>query len=111
MNACAIVIGINDYQKPGIPNLFGAVGDAADFADWALDPGGGNVRPEHMYFWTSPAPAAPSARLAAFLANPTVWTNGTAVSLGRPPRAQEISDTALMMSRDLRSAAPANRRI
>lgn len=111
MDACALIIGINAYQKPGIPTLFGAVGDAADFADWALDPAGGNVSPDHLYFWTSPAPVAPSARLAAFLAHPTVWDDGSPPHLDRPPRAQEIIDTALMMSKTLPNAMPATTRI
>jgi len=112
MNACALVIGINAYRKPDeIRDLFGAVADAADFADWALDPQGGNVRPEHLYFWTSPAPTAPSARLQNFLANPTRWDDGNAPDLTRPPRASEIIDTARKMAETLPNAAPAITRI
>jgi len=111
MSACALVIGINAYQKPGIPTLFGAVADAADFADWALDPAGGNVPADRLYFWTSPAPLAPTGALQNFLANPTRWDEDIVPDLTRPPRAQEIIDTALMMSRTLPNATPAITRI
>lgn len=112
MSACALVIGINEYHKPNeITDLFGAVADAVDFADWALDPAGGNVKPEHLYFWTSPAPTAPSGRLRDFLANPTRWDDRAAPDLARPPRATEVIDTARMMAETLPNAAPAITRI
>jgi hypothetical protein len=105
MNACALVIGINAYQKSDIPTLFGAVADAADFADWALDPAGGNVGNDQLYFWTSPAPVGPSARLQTFLANPTPWHNNVTPNFSRPPDADEIIKTALKMATTLSGAA------
>ncbi|EZP33662.1 caspase family protein [Pseudomonas sp. RIT288] len=69
MKSWAIVVGINVYhrraaQKP----LDGAVADACDFADWVLDPLGGNVPPERLFFWTYPWPVALSAgRLKDYL--------------------------------------------
>src|ERR1700754_464686 len=111
MSTCALIIGINTYNKPRIPTLFGAVADAADFADWALDPAGGNVSADRLYFWTSPAPIAPSARLHTFLANPTPWRGGTVPDFSRPPRADEIVRTALEMAQTLPSAAPPISRI
>ncbi|WP_216332554.1 caspase family protein [Rhizobium sp. X9] len=74
MSSMALVIGINEYPADTkLKALEGAVADAADFADWALDPTGGNVPPENMYFWTHPAPIAPEPNLAQFLQNPNPW--------------------------------------
>src|SRR5438874_10749407 len=105
MDACALIIGINAYQKPDIPTLFGAVADAADFADWALDPAGGNVKSDRLFFWTSPAPVEPSAKLRNFLANPTPWHNNVIPDFTRPPDADEIVKTALKMATTLSAAA------
>ncbi len=85
--------------------LFGAVADAADFADWALDPAGGNVANDRLYFWTCPGPVGPSARLQAFLANPTPWHNNVIPDFTRPPEADEIVRTALKMATTLAATA------
>lgn len=51
----AIVVGINRYPKfTGQNPLKGAVRDACDFAEWALDDAGGKVAPGDLYFWTHP---------------------------------------------------------
>lgn len=90
MVAWAFVIGINEYPvESRQAQLHGAVADAADFADWALDPAGGAVLPEHMFLWTMPAPAASPQRLAAFLQNPTRWPF-VGPDFGRAPHASEI---------------------
>lgn len=71
------MVGINRYPgSTGMPELKGAVADAVDFAEWALDDAGGAVAPADMYFWTWPPPEGPPPRLAAFLAAPTPWPNG-----------------------------------
>lgn len=90
MSAWALVIGINNYHaSTGLRQLHGAVADAADFADWALDPQGGGVLPEHLFFWSSPAPMNPSPNLAAFLNSPTPWP-GSGPDFTRPPHASDI---------------------
>ncbi|ATL98526.1 peptidase C14 caspase catalytic subunit p20 [Aeromonas sp. CA23] len=69
MKSWAIVVGINDYpQQAGQRPLRGAVADACDFADWILDPQGGNVAPERLFFWTYPWPEPPlPGRLGTYL--------------------------------------------
>lgn len=91
MGARAVIIGINAYpQSQGVLKpLHGAVADAADFADWALDPAGGKVEDADLYFWTFPTPAAPSPRLATYLNAPTPWPRGRP-DFTRPPSATEI---------------------
>ncbi len=77
MTACAFVVGINEYPgTTGMPALRGAVADAVDFAEWALDDDGGAVAPEDMHFWSWPPPIDPPPRLAAFLDAPTAWAVG-----------------------------------
>jgi hypothetical protein len=94
MSSCALIVGINRYdQDTSMSELHGAVADAADFADWALDPSGGNVPPEMLFFWTCPAPAAPTPRLATYLQNPTPWRFG-APDFTRPPTVRDIVNTA-----------------
>jgi hypothetical protein len=94
MTAWALVVGINDYPpESGLTGLKGAVADAAEFADWLLDPRGGGVDPAHLLFWTHPAPPAPSPALALLLQHPAAWPSG-APDLGRPPRAAEIKQAA-----------------
>lgn len=95
----AIVVGINDYPERAQQNpLHGAVADACDFADWALDPAGGNVAPERLFFWTHPWPAPPSDRLNDYLAGPLPnWYHDQFGSVqpeqARPPKAIEITTT------------------
>ncbi|WP_095088985.1 caspase family protein [Mesorhizobium sophorae] len=98
MSNFALVIGINQYphgadQQP----LFGAVSDAADFAEWVLHPDGGNVPPDKLHVWTyPPAAAQPGSRLSEFLAAPTAWWNGADVvpDPTRGPTVDEITETA-----------------
>jgi Caspase domain len=63
MNARAIIIAINEYPKEASQKnvLAGAVDDALDFAEWALDlsDGGGQVAPGNLHFWAYPVPAVP----------------------------------------------------
>lgn len=100
MATWAIVVGINEYpaaasQRP----LAGAVSDAIDFADWALDPTGGGVTPDRLFFWTYPWSAGTlPANLAAYLAAPLPnWVRVDGLNPpdpARPPMAQEIIWTA-----------------
>lgn len=86
MTAWALVVGINAYpafSKLGV--LGGAVADAADFADWALDPAGGGVAPNDLYFWSHPAPVNPTPALAACLAAPSNWQPTLQNPAGGPP--------------------------
>ena len=111
MKSWAIVVGINIYpplakQKP----LHGAVADACDFADWALDPAGGNVAPDRLYFWTYPWPAAPGSRLQAYLAGAAPhWDNvdidWVAPDQTRAPKALEITTTIESVGRTARGQA------
>lgn len=95
----AIVVGINNYPERAQQNpLLGAVADACDFADWALDPAGGAVAPERLFFWTHPWPAPPPGRLTDYLAGPLPnWYHDQAGAMqpdqGRPPKAIEITTT------------------
>lgn len=108
MATSAIVVGINEYppaasQRP----LRGAVADAIDFADWALDPAGGGVTPDRLFFWSYPWPVgALPPHLAAYLAGPTPPWLQVDGSIGppdqtRPPMAQEIIRTAETRGREL----------
>lgn len=111
MGSWAIVVGINEYPPLAKQEaLHGAVADACDFADWALDPAGGNVAQECLFFWTYPWPAAPQGRLQAYIAGgPPEWYN---VDLGsaapdqtRAPNAFEITTTIESVGRTLRAQA------
>lgn len=94
MSSCALIVGINRYDEgTGMTELHGAVADAADFADWALDPNGGNVSSEMLFFWTCPEPAAPTQRLAQYLKNPTQWQFGPP-KFAQPPTVRDIVNTA-----------------
>ena len=99
MENWAIVIGINRYPESAQQNeLLGAVNDACDFAEWALDPAGGDVAPERLFFWTHPWPSPPPGLLANYLAGPQPnWHSdflGTAPPVqNRPPTAFEITAT------------------
>lgn len=99
MQTWAIVVGINVYPDRAKQNpLHGAVADACDFADWALDPHGGNVRPDRLHFWTYPWADAPGDWLADYLAGaPPSWEIddvGVAAPVHtRPPKAFEITST------------------
>lgn len=101
----AIVVGINVYPQQANQNpLSGAVGDALDFADWALHPDGGNVDPANLFLWTYP-PAGPgigSARVQTYNRAPTAWTNGfdqIPPRTDRPPLVEEIFQTAWAAAR------------
>lgn len=99
MTAWAFVIGINEYPAQSKqPRLHGAVADAADFADWAIDPNGGAVSPGHLFFWTCPAPNAPLPVLDAFLASPTRWPF-VGPDFDRPPQAPEIKRAVAEVAR------------
>jgi hypothetical protein len=101
MVAWALVVGINQYPaKTGLSELQGAVADAVDFAEWALDPGAGGVDPANLLFWTHPAPPTPGPLLAAYLANIPDWP-GAPVDFGRGPTSTEVK----LAARDLALAA------
>jgi hypothetical protein len=111
MKSWAIIVGINSYpQRAQQTQLHGAVADACDFADWALDPAGGNVPAERLYFWTYPWPAAPSPRLQAYLAGAQapwdiVMQDWAVPDQTRPPMATEIATTIERVGRDSRNQA------
>jgi hypothetical protein len=111
MQAWAIVVGINVYPDQAKQNpLHGAVADACDFADWALDPGGGNVRPDRLHFWTYPWPENPTGRLQNYLqGQPPLWDHaeeGAALpNHTRPPKAFEITTTIEAVGRSERGRA------
>jgi uncharacterized caspase-like protein len=94
MVAWALIVGINEYPDSTKLNpLKGAVADAVEFAEWALDPAGGAVDPAHMLFWTHPAPVAPSRALADWLPTAPAWPTGP-TDPTRAPRATEIKQAA-----------------
>jgi hypothetical protein len=106
MKAWALIVGINQYPPlSGQKALQGAVADACDFADWALDPNGGGVPPERLYFWTFPAPPPQAGALADYLAQPALpdWDNDeldwAPPDMNRRPRAAEIVQTLMRVGR------------
>lgn len=111
MKNWAIIVGINEYpRQAGQSILNGAVADACDFADWALDPAGGNVPSERLFFWTYPWPDHAEERLAAYLSNPLPNWEGDGKPSGPPdttraPTAFEIVWTAEHLGRKAEEAA------
>jgi hypothetical protein len=112
MKNWAIVVGINVYpEQAGQPPLNGAVADACDFADWVLDPQGGNVPPEQLYFWTYPSPnPLPPGQLGAYLnAEQPSWYSSDdgwqPINSTRAPKAMEITSTIEQVGRTSRSTA------
>lgn len=99
MENWAIVVGINRYPESAQQNeLHGAVNDACDFADWVLDPAGGDVPRERLFFWTYPWPEPPPGRLADYLAGPQPnwhrhFVGEAPPDPARPPTAFEITAT------------------
>lgn len=90
MTAWAVVVAINDYGSgKGLSQLAGAVADAEDMADWLLHPGGGGVAPQHLWFWTYPAPASPGPLLQAALNASPIWPHG-GPDFTRAPTGNEI---------------------
>ena len=72
MTARAVVIGINSY--PNLEkSLQGAVADAIDFAVWAVDPAGGGVDPDDLYFWVHPQPAAMPEDMERYITDARPW--------------------------------------
>lgn len=105
----AIIVGINQYSPlAGQAELKGAAADAADFADWALDPHGGAVDPARLHFWTYPEPANPTKRLADYLETPTPWWDldegKKAPDMSAPPKYIQIVETALAAGTEARDA-------
>jgi hypothetical protein len=90
MTSWALVVAINEYPaETSLRKLKGAVADAADFADWLLNPLGGNVAKDHLFFWTHPAPVDPGIHLTEYMENPTRWPK-VGPEFDRPPEAIEI---------------------
>lgn len=107
----ALVVGINEYPAlSGLGPLKGAVADACDFAEWVIDPDGGAVTPDKLFFWVHPWPAALTAALAdALAAGATRWdnplTDWAMPDRTRAPTAAEIINTLERTGRALRAAA------
>jgi Caspase domain len=110
----AIVVGINQYRtRTGQRPLNGAVDDACDFAEWALDPLGGNVAPDRLYFWAHPwpTPNPQHARLIAYLGGtPPDWYSSddedmtAPIDRTRAPNADEIVLTGELAGNLVREA-------
>lgn len=92
MSAWAFVVGINAYDKKAtsLDSLAGAVADAADFAEWVLDPACGGVDPDHLFFWTCEAPSDPGPHLTRYLDQGARWPTRPP-DFSRPPTAHEIN--------------------
>lgn len=112
MQTWAIVVGINKYpSRTGQKPLLGAVADACDFAEWALDPAGGNVAPDRLLFWTYPWPEETKGLLNTYLDGaPPEWysSDGDNVRASpnrlRAPKAEEIVRTAEHAGNSVRDA-------
>ncbi len=107
MKTWALVVGLNRYPaQTGFTNpLKGAVADACDFADWALDVDGGNVAPERLAFWTYPKPDSPTEAVQAYLKTPLPWYDPDAdgpiaADFTKPPPMEVITNTALKAAND-----------
>lgn len=119
MTTYAIVVGINVYpDETGQPELHGAVADACDFADWALDQNGGAINDANLFFWPHPWPTAEEAsqEVLDFLAAPTMFEGPfgpVAPTAARAPIAAEVFKTALNLAQQLidTGADPAQQRI
>ena len=95
MDSWALVVGINLHPcDAGLAELYGAVADACDFAEWALHPDGGAVPPQRLFFWTTPAPdpAMIGPLLAAYLQAPTKWRAPRLIAMASPPDARRPPD-------------------
>lgn len=101
MKARAFIVGVNAYPELSQQRtLSGAVADAADFADWALDPNGGGVQPEHLYFWTYPPPDNPSGALAAATDGARAWPEANRPDFAVPPNAAHIKRGVFAAARE-----------
>lgn len=102
MKNWAIIVGINRYPPTAAQcELRGAVGDALDFADWALHPDGGNVDTHNLFLWTYPPPDLENMTLevAKYSKKPTPWSNGARrfkPKKNRPPTVSEIFQTGYL---------------
>jgi Caspase domain len=107
----AIVVGINKYdrQRTTLNELKGAVSDACDFAEWALDGAGGAVDSKNLYFWTYPWPEEPKGELKKYLeGQPPNWYDSDPLTANdtvpanqqRGPWVREIVNTALKIIGD-----------
>jgi hypothetical protein len=77
MTASAFIVGIDEYPgDTGLPSLGGAVADAIDFADWALDPGGGGIAEADLWLWAWPPPAKVTSRVSEYLPHAPKWFRG-----------------------------------
>ena len=90
MRSRALIIGINEYPALASQRVLnGAVADAIDFAQWALDPDGGDVASDDLYFWGFPQPAAMPDGLDYLLGNDRPWL-GPRPNFNTTPDARSI---------------------
>jgi uncharacterized caspase-like protein len=117
METWALVVGINKYrEKAKLGPLLGAVSDACDFADWVLDPNGGEVEPSRLFFWTYPWPTLKDltsyGNLANYLGGPLPGWSRLDVDVpsfppatNRAPTSQEIAATVDAMAAKVKEDA------
>lgn len=113
MTPWALVIGIDQHpDSPQLNTLHGAVADAADFAEWVLDPQGGGVAHERLFFWAFPsAETSAGPLLRAYLKTPTPWpmhrrANETYLpSITRAPVVGEIAALVGLLRRKANAAS------
>lgn len=111
MPSWALIVGINEYDdQVSLNDLGGAVADACDFAEWALDPQGADILPQHLHFWTYPWPEDPGPNLADFLSRDVndwrrIGPGSAKPDQSRGPYAVEIVKTGQMAGREAYFAA------
>lgn len=110
MASYALIFAIDDYAPAtGQNDLSGAVADAAEFAEWALDANGGDVGRDDLHFFSFPAPAAPGPKLAAVLADPPDWPGPDDPDRTRAPDDQTIQFAAQALAQQVLASDPDGR--
>lgn len=113
MKTWAIVVGINEYPPAANQRLLkGAVADACDFAEWALEPEGGNVAPDRLLFWVYPWAGLPTTGLLHNYLQQQLLAKWDDIDLGwsepdqnRAPKAEHIIRTVEIIGRNAYKAA------
>ena len=102
----AFIVAINEYPAlTKLNTLKGAVADAVDFAEWALDQNGGNVDQANFQFWTDDVPDGCGPLLHAALQNRPPWPAEITPDLNQPPNSNRIIDCAKALAEQARESA------
>ena len=78
----AVVVGVSEYQNPGISSLKYAHRDAVEFYKLIQTPMGGSFREDHIQLLTSPPTRADDSPTGRILSAPATTANITRASAG-----------------------------